>query len=1065
MALNRMGFSCLLAILLIFRIGSFCLPESQALSKTGPTRSKSNSIKRSAFGVAEKAGRSQDASPAEESARLAIEYLAQVMDQFHNRFAVYDDVSSAGNHFFAWAKFPAPNTPVNINGSFTDNPHSGATAIQCLLSPTGLAFGGFVLQNGTLTGTNPAPEANFGTEPNAGIDLTGATALTFWARGKHGGEIVDFFMGGVGRDPLTGLVNNPCTPTFPGPCPYPDSTRANKITRSLTSQWQQFRIELNNVPLNYVLGGFGWGVSGTQPVEFYLDDIQYELNSARLAQRLNEPRFLTSFATLPFQVQPPPVNDFDLVLRNSAFTYDNAVALLAFLADSSTDSLRRARLIGDALVYASQHDRGYDDGRLRSDYSAGDISLPPGWTPNGRSATVPVSGFYDELQQRFIEVEQKAIDTGNNTWAMIALLALYRQTPSPAYLATARKLGNFIHTFRNDVGTFQGFQGGLDDYPETPMVTRRIYASTEHNLDVYAAFTRMWQITGEPQWQADAEHTRQFVEAMWDAQKLCYLAGTTNPETRNQITGQLPLDVQAWSTLALPDTHTLHPQVLECAEQNHRNTHDGFSGFDFNDDQDGVWFEGTGQMTTAYAFAAQPTPLTALRQELRRAQQTPPFGDRGGLSAASHDGLTTGFDFKYFRRLHVGATAWNIFAQLGINPFYQNIAPTVQFTSATYSAGEGAGSATLTVSRTGDPSRTGTVDYGTSDGTASQRRDYTVTSGTINFAAGETSKSFPILVSDNVYVDGSRTVEIALSDPTGAVILATPSTALLTILDNDSVQPTTNPLDNALFFVRQHYYDFLSREPDAGGLAYWANEISKCGSDTTCVKNRRVDVSNAFFYELEFQQTGAYVYRLYRAAFGNDQPFPNPDQGNTVETKKIPAYVVFVRDRARVVASASQAQAQLDLSNAFVQRPQFLARYPAGLSGTEYVDALLTRIKNDSGTDLGSQRGALVTLFNQGGRGAVLCRLADDNLQTNPINNRLFIDAEYNRSFVYTQYAGYLRRDSDIGGFLFWLGKVNEFPVRSIIMQHAMVCAFITSREYQERFSPVVTRFNSECGP
>ena len=48
------------------------------------------------------------------------------------------------------------------------------------------------------------------------------------------------------------------------------------------------------------------------------------------------------------------------------------------------------------------------------------------------------------------------------------------------------------------------------------------------------------------------------------------------------MVGQLPEDAQAWSVLALPDAFTLHPQVLDCAEQNHRTMHDGFSGFDFN---------------------------------------------------------------------------------------------------------------------------------------------------------------------------------------------------------------------------------------------------------------------------------------------------------------------------------------------------------------------------------------------------------------------------------------------------------------------------------------------------
>ena len=90
-------------------------------------------------------------------------------------------------------------------------------------------------------------------------------------------------------------------------------------------------------------------------------------------------------------------------------------------------------------------------------------------------------------------------------------------------------------------------------------------------------------------------------------------------------------------------------------------------------------------------------------------------------------------------------------------------------------------------------------------------------------------------------------------------------------------------------------------------------------------------------------------------------------------------------------------------------------------------------------------------------------RLADDNTQTNPINNRAFIDAEYNRAFVATQYFGYLRRNPDMAGFLFWLGQVNGAPLRDVAKQHAMVCSFTTSAEYQQRFSSVVSHTNAEC--
>jgi hypothetical protein len=1007
------------------------------------------------------------------AAQLAIAYLAQVMDQFHGSYPVYADVSSAGNHFFAWTKFEDGNANANVNGSFTGNPHSGATSIQCSFSETpGHLFGGFVFQNGTLSGTNPTPQPNFGTEPNAGIDLNGATALTFWARGKQGGEVVDFFMGGVGRNPQTGNVNNPCTPTFSGPCPNPDSTPARHLKPTLTNQWQQFRIDLTNVPLNSVLGGFGWGVDGpSNPggAEFYLDDIQYELNSTRLAQRLNEPRLLRSFTTLPFQSQDAPVDDFDLVLRNSAFIYDNAVALLAFLADGSPDSLRRARLIGDALVYASQHDRAYTDGRLRSDYAAGDISLPPGWTPNGRAGTAPAPGFYDEAKQKFIEIEQEAIDTGNNTWAMIALLALYRQTATPAYLTTARQLGNFIHTFRNDTGTFQGFQGGLENYPETPMVTRRTYGSTEHNLDVYAAFTSMGQITGEPQWQADAQHAQQFVEAMWDSQKRCYLAGTTDPSTRNAVPDQLPLDVQAWSTLAVPGALALHPETLDCAEQNHRNTHDGFSGFDFNNDKDGVWFEGTAQMATAYAFALQSMLALGIRQELSRAQQTAPFGDTEGIAAASHEGLTTGFAFKYFRRLHIGATAWNVFAQLGYNPFYQTTAPSVQFSTLSYTIGEGTPAVNIVVNRLGATSVPGSVDYATSDnaaincnvvssGRASLRCDYEASAGTLRFAAGETSKTISIPIIDDAYAEGSESFTITLSNAIGSgVTIAAPAKATITITDNDSVNGT-NPIDQASYFVRLHYIDFLNREPDAGGLAFWTNQITECQQPgATCnAEVRRVNVSAAFFLSIEFQQTGYLVERLYKTAYGNGSGTSTIGVAHQLAVP-IVRFNEFLPDTQQigqgVIVGQSGWEQALEnnkqmFCSEFVQRSRFTQAFPNSMTAAHFVDTLNTNAGNPLSS---SERDQLVADLSTSAktRAQVLRTVAEDpDLH----------GAEFNRAFVLMQYFGYLRRnpndpqDSDYTGYDFWLTKLNQF--NGNFVNADMVKAFISSAEYRQRFGP-----------
>ncbi len=509
--------------------------------------------------------------------------------------------------------------------------------------------------------------------------------------------------------------------------------------------------------------------------------------------------------------------------------------------------------------------------------------------------------------------------------------------------------------------------------------------------------------------------------------------------------------------------------------------------------------------------------------------------------------------------------------------------PVVQFSAANYDVNEGDVFVTITVNRSGDTTIASTVDFATSNGTATQTRDYEVANGTLSFAAGETSKTFRVLIVDDAYVEASETINLTVSNPGGAVLGAM-ATATVTVADNDSagatsplsrqfvanligaeevpangnavkgnggivqvsndelsakvsllfagltgsetgahvhaaafgvngpilfslplgnpinnfvINPTTqqvsdlragqnhlnvhssgfpngeirgqllwNPAEEADFFVRQNYFDFLGRVPDTGGFNFWMSEITNCQSDVECLRRKRVDVSNAFFYEQEFQQTAAYVLRLYRAAYGNNQPFPNPnpDAGYPNEEKKLPSYAVFVADRARVIGGSNLAQKQLDLANLLVTRAEFTAKYPASLvTADQFVDAVLLTLQNDLGVNLSGQRVNLINVYNtQGGRGAVMYRLADD-VATNPIANQPFIDAEYNRTFVLGQYFGYLRRNPDIPGFVFWLGQVNGAALRNVPKQHAMVCSFITSGEFQLRFGPTSSRNNNEC--
>jgi Tol biopolymer transport system component/photosystem II stability/assembly factor-like uncharacterized protein len=395
---------------------------------------------------------------------------------------------------------------------------------------------------------------------------------------------------------------------------------------------------------------------------------------------------------------------------------------------------------------------------------------------------------------------------------------------------------------------------------------------------------------------------------------------------------------------------------------------------------------------------------------------------------------------------------------------FQLVTNTFQFAVTGYSVNETDGTVQITVTRSGDRTMAASVDYATFDETAQQLTRYIPAVGTLSFAPGEMSREFSVLVEDNFLVEGNQTVSLRLLDSFGAG-LSSPGRAVLTIADNDTLPITTNPLDDSKFLVQQSYFDFLGRAPDQSGLDYWQSQITQCGTNQQCISAKRIDVSNAFFYEQEFQQTGSYVYRLYRLVYGNTQPFPNPfpDPNYPGEDKKLISYATFVSDRARVLGGSGLAQSQFNLANSLTVRPEFLATYPLSLDGPAFVDAILAKMRDHLGVDLTAQRSALVILFNQGGRGAVIYRLADDNQETNPIINRPFLDAEYNRAFVATQYFGYLRRDADLGGFTFWLGQVNSGPLRGTAKQHDMVCSFITAAEFQQRFSSVVTRTNSEC--
>ena len=243
---------------------------------------------------------------------------------------------------------------------------------------------------------------------------------------------------------------------------------------------------------------------------------------------------------------------------------------------------------------------------------------------------------------------------------------------------------------------------------------------------------------------------------------------------------------------------------------------------------------------------------------------------------------------------------------------------------------------------------------------------------------------------------------------------------------------TANPIDTTEYFVRQQYLDFLGREPDQGGLEYWSAQINQCNGDAGCISQKRIDVSAAFFMSAEFQQTGSYIYGLYAGTLG-----------------RTANYGEFSADRSQVVGGDGLDQAKAAFARSFVERSEFKAMYSESLTREQFVDAVIQTMTNRSGVDQSSLRNGLLSDYDNGGRALVARHAAEAGT---------FVAAEYNKAFVLFEYYGYLRRNVDQGGYAFWLDVLNRGAG-----SRGMVCSFLTSGEYQMRFSTVVTRSNAEC--
>ena len=381
-------------------------------------------------------------------------------------------------------------------------------------------------------------------------------------------------------------------------------------------------------------------------------------------------------------------------LFSTAFTYDNALAILAHLATRTEAGRARAVALGDALLYAQAHDPVYDDGRLRQAYNVGPyvfydgVAQPDGFVRADGTANVGTQfGFTGTA-------------VGDMAWAGIALSALAGRTGKRRFLDGAVRIGTWIEVNGGTDQPLGGYKFGVDGAN-----TKLPFSSTEHNTDLVALFGRLHLLTGDPVWRQRRARARAFVEKMWEPAGGFFYTGTNDGVTVNR--SPVPEDTQTWTHLALDsrrysrslDWAAAELAVLDRSDRTNSTVPAGqsYEGVTFSSasplanedapiaefqprpDRDGVWFEGTAHLALALRDRAghgDEARAHRLVASIERAQELLGTGqtvgsralpDRAGVVSASSP-LDTGFGFGYYPYRHTGATAWYLLAAARSNP-------------------------------------------------------------------------------------------------------------------------------------------------------------------------------------------------------------------------------------------------------------------------------------------------------------------------------------------------------------------------------------------------------------
>ena len=565
---------------------------------------------------------------------------------------VYKDFDLTENHYTQKALIAQPGTEklvFDMDENWQKNPYSGKSCIRCEQVTREGAWGGWLFLNGELDKGETVPKLNDGTRNDVGLDLTGADALRFYAKGEKGGEVVEFFTAGFGFDGQSGDQI----------AKYPDSTRKQTLGEvTLTKNWEEYIIPLTDADLSYIVCGFGfvldYYMDGYNDNIFYLDDIRFTGN---IKSAQNAPVLLRSYDT------------DNVYIHNAAYTYDNALVAMAFISEGKDEE---AKQILDAFVYAIDNDRDLllmknADKRARNAYAAGDISPFPGWNSGTR-----LPGWYDNETREFYEDRYTTgLNCGNASWYAISLLQGFNKYNNKKYLKAAQSVMDWV--LNNCTDGNDGFTAGFDGWREgnPPVVYNFTYRSIEHNIDCASSFSLLYKFTGKKKYKKAAQSAKRFVLSMYDEENECFCTGTLEDGVTptKEVT---VLDAQVWCRLAIgKKAFKPYKNALKTVET--MKTKEGAYPFCLENKNGGFWCEGSAYTALMYKLLGENDEYLETMNALVNVQLK-----SGLFPAATVDNLSTGMylftgePWEYSTDPHIAGTAWFIMVVNGFNPYVIN---------------------------------------------------------------------------------------------------------------------------------------------------------------------------------------------------------------------------------------------------------------------------------------------------------------------------------------------------------------------------------------------------------